>query len=106
MQLELLPIEQVERQESIGETFIEFHRRNPHIYHLLKDYALLVKRAGRKIGMKALFERIRWDYMVQSRSQTEYKLNNNFTAYYARLLMDAEPELAGFFETRGRQHDQ
>lgn len=30
----------------------------------------------------------------------EYRLNNVYTAFYARLLMDNEPELQGFFETR------
>ena len=29
-----------------------------------------------------------------------FKLNNNFTAHYARLLMAQEPDLEGFFETR------
>jgi len=33
-----------------------------------------------------------------------YRLNNNYTALYARLLMDNEPELAGLFEIRQRVH--
>ena len=105
MQLELLPIEPVEKQATLDETFEEFHERNPHIYHRLVEYALMVKRAGRKIGMKALFERLRWDYMIQTRFKGDYKLNNNYTSRYARLLMEQEPELDGFFETRELRHD-
>lgn len=46
----------------------------------------------------------------RSRSLTErfgdeYKLNNDYRAFYARLLMANEPELAGFFETRGEDNE-
>ena len=34
---------------------------------------------------------------------TNSKLNNNFRALYARLLMDNEPELVDFFEVRERR---
>jgi hypothetical protein len=30
----------------------------------------------------------------------DFKLNNNYSSRYARILMDEEPELAGFFQTR------
>jgi hypothetical protein len=30
----------------------------------------------------------------------DFKLNNDFTSRYARLLMQSEPELDGFFEVR------
>lgn len=33
-------------------------------------------------------------------SGDKYKLNNNYTRHYSRLLMSREPELEGFFEVR------
>jgi hypothetical protein len=36
------------------------------------------------------------------RSDEEFKLNNNHTRFYSRLLMEMEPELVGFFEVRGK----
>ena len=30
----------------------------------------------------------------------DFKINNDFTAHYARLLMREHPALEGFFETR------
>ncbi len=101
-QLELLPIEGVEAQDTVEETFELFHERNPHVYEMLREYALMVKRAGGRIGMRALFERLRWDYLIYTTSTT-YKLNNNYTPLYARMLMEQEPELAGFFEIRGNR---
>ena len=37
-----------------------------------------------------------------STNDPDYKLNNNFTSLYSRLLMDNETELQGFFRTRER----
>jgi len=83
------------------ERFQQFHAKNPQVYRALKSMALQLYAQGhRRYGMKAMFEILRW----QSRLSTvgePYKLNNIFTAYYARLLMDEVPELAGFFEVRG-----
>ena len=31
---------------------------------------------------------------------TEFKLNNDFTSRYARLIMQQEPDLEDFFEVR------
>lgn len=83
-----------------------FHEANPHVYRLLRDEALKAKRAGlRRFGMKALFERLRWISQVETVGDP-YRLNNNYTAFYARLLMESEPALRGFFETResGQAH--
>ncbi len=102
-QLLLLPIQPVPKRPTIAESFQEFHTLNPHVYDILRREALLVKGAGKRVSMKGLFEHLRWEYMVHTNHQ-DYKLNNNYTAHYARMLMEREPELAGFFETR-RRHD-
>jgi hypothetical protein len=81
------------------EGFDIYHRENPHIYAKLRQYALEAKHAGRThLGVKMLYERVRWYTMVEAKDDT-FKLNNNWHAFYARLLME-DPELAGLFETR------
>ncbi len=50
--------------------------------------------------MKMLYEVTRWEFWLATESDDEFKLNNNFTAYYARLIMEQEPDLAGMFELR------
>ena len=83
--------------------FEAFHLRNPHVYTSIiaisKD---LKKRGFRKGGMKMIFERLRWLYAIQTVGE-DYKLNNNYTAFYARLVMATVPELDGFFAVRSRQ---
>ena len=49
--------------------------------------------------MKALFERVRWHVAIEQGDDV-FKVNNNLTSHYARLIMTCEPDLAEFFETR------
>jgi hypothetical protein len=83
------------------EAFLDFHAENPIVYTLLVQYARQAKSAGvKKLGIALLFERLRWYSMVETTGD-EYKLNNNHRAYYARLIMKNNPDLAGMFEIRG-----
>lgn len=87
-------------QMTIAERFEVFHAANPHVARLLAEMALDLRRAGRThYGMKALVEVLRFQYNVRTVGDV-FKLNNNYTAHYARLLMEQYPELEGFFETR------
>jgi hypothetical protein len=63
------------------------------------------RRGVRRWGIKALFEVLRWNRLMQT-SADDWKLNNNFTAYYARSIMAAVPELQGFFEIRGTRAER
>ena len=91
------------KQWSIQERFCRFHSANPHIYQRLKTIALNLKSEGRKkYGVKALFEKLRWDSDVATDSR-DYKLSNDFTSLYARKLMQENKELEGFFNVRPRR---
>lgn len=85
------------------ERFLEFHRNNPHVYERLRELCLQVRRAGvQKFGIRTVWERLRWHARFETkRPSHEWKLNNNYTRYYARLLMKQESELSGMFEVRG-----
>jgi len=60
----------------------------------------LYKGGRRRIGAKAIVERIRWHYNVRRGRGASWKVNNNHTAYLARWAMSRRPELAGVFATR------
>ena len=87
--------------------FERFHAENPHVYKRLKRLAFLLKVRGvERYGMKALWEVLRYEQAIATTAAAgSYRLNNNFTALYARLLMDEEPDLEGFFELRERRSD-
>lgn len=87
----------------IERRFAEFHRANPHVYAEFERRALQLHRAGaRRIGAKAIAERIRWDINIRTLGD-EYKINNSYTALYARLLIHHHPELADVIELRRRK---
>ena len=86
--------------QSLEEKWWAFHVANPHVYATLVMLARQAVAAGqRRLGMKALWERMRWELMITV-STSQPKLNNNWTSRYARLIQEREPDLAGLFETR------
>lgn len=91
------PITKLERR------FAEFHAANPHVYAEFERRAMELYRAGaRRIGVKAIAERIRWDVHVRVLTE-DYKINNSLVALYARLLIHRHPELAEVIELRQRK---
>jgi hypothetical protein len=101
----LLELEQIKypampRRATIQERFEAFHRANPTVYKALKTLALQMQAKGVKAyGIKGLYEILRWQFSLQT-SGEPYRLSNDFTSRYARLLMAQEPRLEGFFATR------
>lgn len=80
--------------------WLKFHADNPGVYTWLYQSAMQLKANGhKKWGMKSLIEVLRWQHAMQT-TDTMFKINNNHAPYYARYLMDMEPRLEGFFNTR------
>lgn len=90
--------------DKIAAQFQVFHEGNPWVYERLKNLALNMKRAGiHHYGIAGLFETLRYEVSLQTRSVDGFKLNNNFGALYARELARKEPELENFFKFRVRR---
>lgn len=85
---------------TIDAAFWKFHKENPQVYNKLVQMAFHARRLGKaKIGMKMLFEVIRWEHLVHTRSD-DFALNNNYTSRYVRIIEDQYPDLIGMFEKR------
>ncbi len=82
-------------------TFAQFHATNPDVYRRLVELARYANGQGKRVGIRLLWERLRWDATFETEA-ADWKLNNNFTGDYARLIMEEERDLAGYFEVRGR----
>jgi len=87
---------------TVQERFEEFHAANPHVAQCLATLARRMIAKGRdRIGMKMLFEVLRWEYYLHTDDpNSDYKLNNTMTSRYARLLEETHADLRGVFETR------
>ena len=100
-QLTLFDEKTLQDTSAMGGAFRKFHRENPEVYRELRTLALeLLARGRRRYGMKGLFEIVRWRRALRIDADDGFKLNNNFTAFYARMAMHNEPTLAGFFALR------
>lgn len=89
-------------QRSIERQFQEFHDSNPAVYTELVAMARQMKARGyHTIGIELLCAAYRWNRMLNTTADAyNFKINNNFTSRYARLIMTQEEDLDGFFQTR------
>ena len=84
----------------IERKFEVYHLENPHVYDLFIKFATQAKESGRKqYSSKSIFERLRWHVDIETVGEM-FKLNNNYTAYYARKIMQDRPEFSNFFRIR------
>lgn len=91
------------RADQIFERFTTFHNDNPGVWRLFKRFTFELIEAGRtRYSVDAIFNRIRWHVEIETRGEA-VKINNDFTAYYARMFMATYPQHAGFFELRKRR---
>lgn len=90
---------------SIQAAFEAFHEENPFVFALMRGYARNLLDAGNdKLSISLITERIRWDSAVRTHGDGNgFKINNNFSALYARKLEQECPEFAGKFITRARK---
>lgn len=85
------------------ERFRSFHETHPEVCENLVRLARRTKAAGlQHYSIKALYEVARWQSALGSPAD-RLLLNNNYTAFYARMIMSENPDLAGFFSIRRRE---
>ena len=82
------------------ERFNHFHENNPLVYDLFKKFTFeVIEKGFTKWSADAIMHRVRWETNIVTDDQ-QFKINNNYVAFYARLFMSEYPEYAGFFEIR------
>ncbi len=90
-----------EEPVSIQEAFEAFDLANPIVFLTLVNLARMAQARGRrKLGIGALWERMRWELVVETNGGDDFKLNNNYRSRYARKILAECPDLDGIFETR------
>jgi hypothetical protein len=86
---------------SIDARFWAFHNENPQVYAELARLARqAIARGHHRIGIRMLWEVMRWNLTVEVSAADEFRLNDHYHSRYARLLMAREPDLRGIFELR------
>ena len=79
----------------------EFHKANPQVWnHFVLFTNQIISKGFANYSVNAIFERIRWEMDAKSTGENQFKINNNYRAFYARRFMKMYPQHAGFFRTR------
>lgn len=90
--------------KDIETRFREFHGANPSVYTTLVGLAKDLKKQGYKQGaIEMLWQVLRWQVMSAKPydpNGSEFKLNDHYRSRYARMIMENEEDLDGFFEIR------
>lgn len=88
---------------AIRERFLRFHDENLSVYRALERLAVQWRaQRGERQSIQMLYEVLRWQEGL-STTGDPYRLNNDYSPYYARLLMHRNP---GFmFEIRASDAD-
>ena len=76
--------------------FLKFHRDNPNVYETLvaQCHAWRKQRGPlSQLGIKMLWERLRWVLYMALAGDEEPRLSNNHHAFYARLIDYQEGDL-------------
>lgn len=71
---------------------------NPVAWDYMVDAARISAANGRRFGIGALCEHVRWQMMADG--TTDFKLNNNHRAAFARKLIEEVPECEPYITTR------
>ena len=92
-----------ESADPLERRFWKFHEANPEVYEAFVVRARHFVSCGLKtFGAKLVWEQIRIDRQVETLGREKFRLPNEYTAFYARLAMKQEPDLAGLFKLRRR----
>lgn len=88
----------------IEREFAEFDAANPEVWKLFVRFAFEVMQRGkRRYSADAILHRIRWFEEIETVGGRGFKVNDDFTAHYARKFIRTFPEHGDFFETRRRR---
>lgn len=95
------------RHQQLTEQVKAFHADHPQVWRLFCQFTNeLIGRGFQHYSAKGVFERIRWETAEADTASNEFKLNNNYSAFYARAFMRKHPEHDGFFRTRTQTSTQ
>lgn len=84
-------------------TFEAFHARHPEAYEMFERFVAELRKSGvQRSSARMILERMRWECAVNPDRHGGFKLNDHLAPHYARLLMERQPWMRGFFETRER----
>jgi hypothetical protein len=92
--------DQLHGETSIQQRFEQFHQAHPSVFELFTAFATQKLLEGHtRYSADAILHRVRWE-MEGQWQESGFKINNDFSSRYARLLSRTDERFADFFEFR------
>ena len=90
------------RYDQMAKQCNEFDAAHPEVWRMFVKLTLdRIDKGFAHYSADAIFHRIRWEMALPIYELgKEFKLNDNYTAFYARAFMRMYPKHDGFFRTR------
>jgi hypothetical protein len=80
--------------------FIEFHEKNPIVYKKFVEYTKkIIDRGFERYSAWTIINVIRWEQDLETKGNA-FRINNDFIALYARMLVNRNSWFKGFFNLR------
>lgn len=96
--------------KTIQESFTLFHAANPDVFALIVKQADRAVRLGKKrFSVKQIVGYLRWEIYLETKEDTlfevrgdikKYKIGDQYTSRYSRLLLDKYPRFKEYIEQR------
>tara|TARA_R110000851_G_scaffold214640_1_gene367384 strand:- start:284 stop:637 length:354 start_codon:yes stop_codon:yes gene_type:complete len=90
------------RLDEMRKQCTSFHEQHPEVWGLFVRFTFEMINKGFQnySAQHGIFARIRWEMDAGGNGVNQFKINNNYSAFYARRFMKVYPEHDGFFRTR------
>jgi hypothetical protein len=87
---------------TIKQAFTDFDLANPHVYQTMRALALsAINNGKRKISFKLILNVVRWEQYMQTNDTTcSFKINDAYSAHYARKFAAEFPTYTDHIEFR------
>lgn len=78
----------------------KYHKDNPMVWQYFQKFAFeAIAKKRKKISHWLIINRIRWEVYIVTTGE-EFKISNNFIAFYARLWQETYPAHKTLFNTK------
>jgi len=78
----------------------DWHKQNPHVYEMFKKFTFhAIERGHKHSSAWLVINRIRWETSIETKGN-DFKISNDYIAFYARLFMVEHPKYDGFFRIK------
>lgn len=90
----------------LARRFAQIDQDNPQVWTLFVRFTYeRIGQGFRHYSARAVIHRIRWETATPLDDGTAFKVNNNWSPFYARKFHDQYPAHAGFFRNRTSRAD-